>query len=205
MTDVQPQQQRTWAKDILSLIVFIACVVLGTILINTFVFRSFTVDGRSMENTLHNGDRLIVNRMPVTAAQIQNKPYVPERGEIIVFKNPLFGNSPEEFLVKRVIAFPGERVVLQDGQYTVYNAGQPAGFNPDSVTTDPIVANTTGSLDVTVPDNSLFVSGDNREDGHSLDSRNGLGYVPFYDVIGPVGLRIFPFTQIRAFSYLSRL
>ena len=73
-----------------------------------------------------------MNRIPVTLAQLQNKPYIPERGEIIVFKNPLYnGNNVDEFIVKRVIAFPGERVVLKDGHYIVYNAASPGGFNPD--------------------------------------------------------------------------
>lgn len=193
-------QRPSWIKDTISLVIFVICVFVGTVLINTYVFQSFSVDGRSMENTLHNSDRLIVNRIPATAARLQNKPYIPERGEIIVFRNPLFGTqSQEEFLVKRVIGFPNERVVLADGKYTVYTVQYPGGFNPDSTTRDPLVSNASGSVDATVPDNSLFVSGDNREGGHSLDSRNGLGYIPYHNVIGPVSLRIFPFNQIRTF------
>jgi len=67
-------------KDAFSITIFIACVLIGTLLINTFVFRSFSVVGPSMEKTLYTGDRLIVNRLPVTWSQIQNKSYVPDRG-----------------------------------------------------------------------------------------------------------------------------
>ena len=65
------------AKDLLSLVIFVICVIIGTVLINTYVFRSFNVEGPSMETTLYTGDRLIVNRVPVTMAQIQGKSYIP--------------------------------------------------------------------------------------------------------------------------------
>jgi len=153
-----------------------------------------------MEKTLYTGDRLIVNRLPVTWAQLQNKEYVPERGQIIVFKNPKFTiGDPDEYIVKRVIAFPGERVVLKDGHYTVYNAQYPQGFNPDDANHGEPGSPTSGSVDVTVPDGTLFVSGDHRQGSYSYDSRNGLGYIPFYDVVGPVSTRIYPFTAIRTF------
>lgn len=187
-------------KDFLGLVVFAVCVFAGTMLINTFVFRSFNVEGPSMEKTLYTGDRLIVNRLPVSAAQLQNKPYIPNRGEIIVFKNPLFhAGSGDEYIVKRVIAFPGERVVLKDGEYTVYNTDQPDGFNPDDANHGEPGSPTSGTVDTVVPDGTLFVSGDHREGSYSFDSRNGLGFIPFYDVIGPVGFRIYPFTAIRGF------
>ncbi len=60
-------------KDLLSLIIFVICVVIGTILINSFVFRSYNVVGPSMESTMYTGDRLIVNRLSVTWAAIQGK------------------------------------------------------------------------------------------------------------------------------------
>jgi signal peptidase I len=55
-------------KDSLSLIIFIIGVIIGTLIINTFIFRSFNVEGPSMETTMFTGDRLIVNRLPVTIA-----------------------------------------------------------------------------------------------------------------------------------------
>src|SRR3989344_68739 len=193
-------QRHPLFKDILGLIVFAICVFAGTIFINSFIFRSFNVEGPSMEKTLYTGDRLIVNRLPVTWAQLQNKSYIPERGQVIVFKNPLFtGGSADEYIVKRVIAFPGERVVLKDGSYTVYNADHPSGFNPDDQNHGEPGSPTSGEVDTTVTEGTLFVSGDHREGSLSYDSRNGLRLIPFYDVIGPVGIRIFPFTGIRTF------
>ena len=146
------------------------------------------------------GDRLIVNRLPVTWSQLQNKTYVPERGQIIVFKNPRFTiGGDDEYIVKRVIAFAGERVVLKDGTYRVFNDANPNGFNPDDTNHGEPGSPTSGEVDVTVPDGELFVSGDHRQGSFSLDSRNGLGTIPLYDVIGPVSLRIFPFDKLRGF------
>lgn len=187
-------------KDALSIVVFIVCVLVGTLLINSFVFRSFSVIGPSMEKTLYTNDRLIVNRVPVTVARIQNKPYVPERGQVIVFKNPQYvPGSSDEYIVKRVIAFAGERVVLKDGSYKVYNEKNPTGFNPDDDNEGEPGFPASGAVDMVVPTGELFVSGDHREGNYSLDSRNGLGTIPLYEVVGPVSLRIFPFDKIRWF------
>lgn len=193
-------QRHPVIKDTLGVIIFIICVLVGTLLINSYVFRSFSVVGPSMEPTMFTGDRLIVNRLPVTAAQLQNKPYIPERGQVIVFQNPQYDTGAgDEYIVKRVIAFPGERVVVRDGVMIVYNTQNPDGFLPDEVTNTEPTSPTSGSVDMIVPDSTLFVAGDHRQDGFSYDSRSGLGTIPYYDIVGPVGLRIFPFTQLRTF------
>ena len=194
-------QRHQTLRDSLGIILFVVAVLIGTLFINTFIFRSFNVEGPSMEKTMYTNDRLIVNRMAVTWAQIQNKKYVPERGQIIVFKNPTYDNisNNEEYIVKRVIAFGGERVVLKDGKFTVYNPENPNGFNPDDKNNGEPGSPTSGSGDWVVPDDTLFVSGDHREGNFSLDSRNDLGFIPLYDVVGPVAIRIFPFDKVRMF------
>lgn len=193
-------KRHPFIKDAISIAVFIVCVLIGTLVINTFVFRSFSVIGPSMETTLYTNDRLIVNRLPVTLSQIQNKDYIPQRGQVIVFRNPRYSvENGDEYIVKRVIAFPGERVVLSDGHYTVYNTENPNGFNPDDKNNGEPGNPTSGTLDTVVPDGELFVSGDHRQGSYSYDSRNGLGTIPFYDVVGPVGLRIYPFDKVRNF------
>lgn len=186
-------------KDVIGIIVFIVCVLVGTLIINTYIFRSFNVLGPSMESTMFTGDRLIVNRLPVTWSQLQNKDYVPERGEVIVFKNPRYNpGTGDEFIVKRTIAFPGERVVVSGGVLTVYNSEHPEGFQPDEQWDGP-GSPTSGDVDTIVAAGTIFVAGDHRQGDFSFDSRSGLGTVPFYDIIGPVGMRIYPFTAIRFF------
>lgn len=191
-------------KDGLNFFVFVAIVLVGTVLINTFIFRSFSVSGHSMDKTLSDGDRLIVNRMPITAAQFKNQTYMPERGQIIVFKNPRFVEGKEDqFIVKRVIAFPGERVTVADGVLTVYNAQYPSGHVYDTEyrkngigPQSPVSGD---GFNGTVPDGTVFVSGDNRIGGHSYDSRSGLGYIPTFDIVGPVALRIWPLPSFTVF------
>src|SRR5437868_5096602 len=95
-------QRHPLLKDAFGIVVFIVCVLVGTLLINAFVFRSFNVLGPSMQTTLYTGDRLIVDRLPVTWASVRGKQYIPERGQIIVFKNPQYvPGGPDEYIVKR--------------------------------------------------------------------------------------------------------
>jgi signal peptidase I len=153
-----------------------------------------------MEKTMYTGDRLIVNRIPVTLSQLQNKQYIPERGQVIVFKNPNFSlGTTDEFVVKRVIAFPGERVTVKEGVVTVYNSEHPEGFRPDDNNGGEPGSPTSGDVDTVVAKETLFVMGDHREGQYSCDSRGCMGTIPYYDVVGPVGLRIFPFDAIRSF------
>lgn len=216
-------QKHPLLKDTLSLLSFIVAIVLGTLFLNTYIYRSYNVVGGSMENTLHNDDRVIVNRAAVSWAHLMGQEYVPERGQIIVFanedeqkineykaqgvKNPVTCNVPsnvtDQYIIKRVIAFPGERVVVKNGVMKIFNAEHPEGFVYD---TDWRIAEdngpkeyTSGEVDTTVPEGELFVSGDNREGSNSWDSRNGLGTIPYCRIIGPVILRLFPFDKIRGF------
>lgn len=193
-------ERRSGFRDFWGIVLFLVLVLVGTLLINTFVFRSFNVLGPSMEPTLYTGDRLIVNRLPVTWAMIQFDTYTPERGDVVVFKNPRYSpGSEDEYIVKRVIAFAGERVTVKNGVLKVYNGAHPAGFLADETFPDPPGSPTSGDVDTVVSEGTIFVAGDHREGEYSYDSRNGLGFVPLYDIIGPVGARIFPFTAIRLF------
>lgn len=200
-------------NDIISFLLFVGAVALGTFILNSFVFQSYNVVGGSMENTFHNGDRVIINRLAVTMAHFNEEEYIPERGEVIVFANGGANSGTmscdpqtgivDQYIIKRVIAFPGERVTVENGVLTVYNDEYPEGFHPDDDTRksdeDGPKAYTSGSINMIVPQGELFVSGDNREGNNSLDSRSGLGTIPFCRIMGPVSFRIFPFNAIRSF------
>ena len=210
-------------KDILSLAGFVVAIVPCTIFLNTYIYRSYNVVGSSMENTLQNDDRVVVNRAAVSWAHFLGQEYVPERGQIIVFmnenersvrehkqngvENPMTCTVPDnvsdQYIIKRVIAFPGERVTVKDGIMTIYNDEHPDGFIYDdgwrvSENEGP-KSYTSGEVDTVVPEGELFVSGDNREGSNSWDSRNGLGTIPYCRIVGPVIMRLFPFDKIRGF------
>ena len=211
------RQAPAWFRDVVSLLIFIVVILIGAWLINHFVFQSFNVLGPSMEPTLEGeggiSDRLIVNRMPVTAASLSGKQYTPERGDIIVFKNPLHAdaNTGDEYIVKRVIGLPGERVTVNDCRLLVYNDQHPDGFDPyptfTNLAENDAEINTCvegDGTDVTVPTGQLFVVGDHRIGNYSMDSRNGggrasLGTIPLEDVVGPVAVRIWPLNKITVF------
>ena len=189
-------------RDSLGLVLFVVGVIIGTLLINTFIFRSFNVEGPSMEPTMYTNDRLIVNRLPVTTSQLKNVQYIPKRGQVIVFKNPNFNPSTgrEEYIVKRVIAFAGERVTVRDGKVMVYNDENPNGFDPDpTINHNEPGQPTSGEVDKIVGEGAIFVMGDHRQGNYSCDSRSCMGDIPLFDIIGPVSLRIYPFTAVRTF------
>lgn len=189
-------------KDIFGILLFIALVIIGVVIINAFIFRSFNVEGPSMEKTMYTGDKLIVNKIPATLSHIQGKDYLPSRGQVIVFKNPEYSLNlagKNEYIVKRVVGLPGERVKVIAGKVLVINKAHPEGFDPDKLTDDTEGSPTSGDVDVKVPEGQIFVIGDHREGSYSLDSRSGLGTIPLEEVIGPVSMRLFPFNDFRFF------
>ena len=187
-------------KDIAEVIFFVVAVVCGTLLMNAFVFRSYSVVGASMEPTLVQNDRVIVNRLPVTWSLIKNSPYVPNRGDIIVFENPQHASrQQDQYLVKRVVGLPGDTVTVKNGQVIITNKEHPQGVNFNTLVKDKLSNQLADVNAETVRDNHLYVMGDHRDGNHSYDSRNGLGQVPFHNVIGPVSMRLFPLNHFRLF------
>ena len=81
---------------------------------------------------------------------------------------------------------------------TVFNEEFPAGFNPDT-TFEADLARTDGVTDTVVGAREIFVVGDNRLPGRSLDSRSSLGNVPVEDLVGTLALRFFPFNSLKGF------
>ncbi len=165
-----------------------------------FVFQTYQVDGFSMETTLQHGDRLIVSKVQRTWSRITDTPFVPDRGEIIVFaQRGMYepGSNKEKQLIKRVIGLPGDRVVIRDGAVTVYNNQHPDGFNPDEA--GGYIDSTSylqGDYDITVDENEVFVLGDNRS--NSRDSRE-FGSVSVDAIVGTLVLRILPLNNTQRF------
>lgn len=194
----QPQKEG-WTS-ILSFAAILSAAVLFALFLITFVFQSYLVDGPSMETTLYNNERLIVWKVPRSLARITGNPYIPDRGDIIVFTEPgleEFGQKSDKQLIKRVVALPGEQVVVKDGAVTVYNSEHPEGFHPDQTDEEGTISDTTnGMVNVTVPENHVFVLGDNR--GNSLDSR-AFGPVSADNIVGKLTARFLPLSEAQRF------
>lgn len=187
-------------RGVLSTVMLLALAPLIAFAITAFAVQSYQVDGESMESTLQNNDRLIVDKIPRTIARITGHAYIPHRGDIIIFNqanlpDTSFGQTKQ--LIKRVIGLPGERVVVAEGKITVYNQSHPGGFNPDTSSGYHITAtNTPGNVDVTLGKNELFVCGDNRP--NSEDSRY-FGPISAKDIVGKLVLRLLPINKTQTF------
>ena len=192
-------QPSAW-RELLSTLGILVTALIVALMIIAFVFRSYQVDGPSMENTLQNADKLIIWKVPRSWARVTGHPYIPNRGDVIVFEESglsEFGQEDSKQLIKRVIGLPGERVVVSDGHYMVYNNAHPEGFNPDlTLPYGKNIPETSGNINVVLAKDQLFVSGDNRPD--SLDSRS-FGPIKADQVIGKLIMRVFPIGHAKTF------
>ncbi|MGR2751487.1 signal peptidase I [Agromyces arachidis] len=205
-SETPPSRRRSVLLFLRDLVVIFVVAVLVSFLIKTFLIRSFFIPSQSMEQTLVQDDRIIVNQLVPELGEI-------ERGDVVVFKDPggwlparveeeqpplvaamdwflafvgLSAPDSNDHLVKRVIGLPGDSVACCNalGQMTVN--GVPLD--------EPYVALPPGEtkvsrddFEVVVPEGSLWVMGDNRY--NSKDSRYNTetpleGFVPIDNVVG---------------------
>ena len=150
------------------------------ILVFTFVARIIVVSGPSMENTLQNGDAMLVWSLG----------YTPEQGDVVVLTKRSY---QEDSIVKRVIATGGQTVDIDYATGTVYVDG--VALEEDYIKEQMQVPSYGDMVNhVTVPEGCLFVMGDNRN--QSADSRYPeIGIVDERCVIGRVVAIIFPFSN----------
>jgi signal peptidase I len=196
--DEEKKSGTSWRSIASTVLLFLLAPVIA-LSITAFAFQSYQVDGESMETTLQNNDRLIVDKVPRTVARITNHPYVPHRGDIIIFNQAGLFDSPSgvKQLIKRVIGLPGDRVFIKDGFITIYNNANPGGFNPDKSGLYKIAANfTMGDVNITLQKNEIFVCGDNRP--NSEDSR-AFGPVNVNNIVGKLSLRLLPISKAERF------
>lgn len=187
-------------KSILSTMAILIIAPIIALTLTSFVFQSYEVDGPSMETTLQNADRLIVLKVPRTWAKITGNSYTPNRGDVVIFNHYeafSFGGDQTRQLIKRVIGLPGDRVVVKDGEITVFNSLHPDGFKPDrTLPYGSVIKETTGDVDLTIEEGYIYVCGDNRD--NSLDSRS-FGPVKVDDIVGKLLLRVFPLNKADVF------
>jgi signal peptidase I len=169
-----------WTKALL--------IALGLVfLIRQFLFAPFIVDGPSMQPNFHTGERLIVNKIIYAIRK-------PKRGEVIVFHA-----TKDKDYIKRVIALPGETVKVQGDEVLVNGKPLDEPYIREAVeqahrNNKPY--NRIDMPEITVPEGTVFVMGDNRSD--STDSRSPmLGPIPYDRIVGRADLLFWPIGEFR--------
>ena len=172
------EKSRGIAGEILSFLLYVVVVVGITFLIIHYVGQRTYVSGSSMENTLSDGDNLIVDKLTYRFSD-------PKRFDIIVFPYQYEENT---YYIKRIIGLPGETVQVVDGYVYINGSRLESDIYGNELMDDPMAA----SQPITLGEDEYFVLGDNRN--HSQDSRDpSVGEVKKDTIMGKAWVRIYPF------------
>ncbi len=171
---VEPRKNQLW-KEIVELGQSLILGALLALVLQIFI-QPTIVYGQSMEPNLHDRERVILDKVSYHIG-------TPARGDIVVF--PVKGEPLP--LIKRVIGLPGETVEVRDGRVLV---------NGVALREPYVSVPTVGNIaPVRVPADAVFVMGDNRAPGGSLDSRR-LGPIPLSKLVGRARLAYWPLTDV---------
>ena len=181
MTDSKKEKRTDGVyREIFSMMFYLIFVVAATLLIIRFVGQRTEVSGHSMEDTLDDGDNLIVDKLTYRFRD-------PVRYDIIVFP---YKYKEDTYYIKRIIGLPGEMVqiteegnILINGEILEESYGREVMKSP-GIAADPII----------LGEDEYFVLGDNRN--ASADSRDpSVGVSSGKDIVGRAWLRIWPLNK----------
>ncbi|HVU69354.1 MAG TPA: signal peptidase I [Ktedonobacteraceae bacterium] len=161
------------AREIVEIIALTILIFLAI----RFTVQNYQISGPSMENNLHTGQFVLVNKLAYLFHQ-------PERGDVIVLHQP---DQPDRDLIKRVIGLPGDTIVLTSNSVTIDGVKLNEPYVTQEVNPGPSATTTR-----TVPPGEFFVMGDNRP--VSEDSRY-FGFVPKDYIVGKAMLVYWPLNQ----------
>ena len=163
-------------RELLGMLVYVGIVLAITFLIITFVGQRTHVSGESMENTLDDGDQLIVDKLTYRF-------HDPERFDIIVFP---FRYKDNTYYIKRIIGLPCETVQIVDGEIYIDGELLEESYGREVMQDAGLAAEP-----ITLGDDEYFVLGDNRN--YSSDSRDpSVALIHRKEIIGRAWLRIWP-------------
>lgn len=174
-------RRRSPLRNAIEWIAVIAGALVVALVIKTFLFQAFYIPSESMEPTLTEGDRVLVNKLSYDLHDVN-------RGDVIVFERP--PNEPVseiEDLIKRVVGLPGDTVEGRDGRVYVNGTPLEEPYLPSGVLTDPFAP-------IEVPEGHVFVMGDNR--GNSRDSRV-FGPISEDLIVGRAFITVWPLGRVE--------
>lgn len=223
--DPRPRRRRGLVMFLRDVVIILVIALLVSFLVKTFLVRSFYIPSASMENTLVEQDRILVDQLTPRFGGY-------ERGDVVVFRDPggwlgpemaapsqgplvdgiewvlslvgLAAPDSDDHLIKRIIGLPGDRVVCCNelGQITVN--GAPIDETSYLLLPEPGAPASSLEFDVTVPDGSLWVLGDNRyrsKDSRYNQDQPGRGFVPLDNVVGRAFLITWPLDRFGGIDF----
>lgn len=176
--EVPARRRKRKMNPLLEWLIVVAVAITSALVVRAYVVQQFAVEGESMMSTLHDGDRVLVNRLSYRL-------HDPRRGDVVVLRK--FDAAAERDLIKRVIGLPGETIEVKN--CVVYINDVPLDepyLDPEIQTRDGCGTEQTPTV---VPPGQVFVLGDHR--GRSSDSR-AFGAVPDELLIGRAFVIIWP-------------
>lgn len=175
-------------RELLNTAIYLLCVLGVVWLVITFVGQRTEVEGASMENTLHNGDNLIVDKLSYRF-------HDPERFDIIVFPFQFQDNT---YYIKRIIGLPGETVqIMDDGSIYINGEKLEENYGMEVIKPETIGR---AAEPIELGDDEYFVMGDNRN--NSSDSRTDMvGNITRENIIGKAWLRIWPVSDFGVLQH----
>lgn len=192
--DVDPDAKAN--ARVRSLVEWVAVIVgalVVALVVKTFLFQAFFIPSASMEPTLEEGDRVLVNKLSYDVHDIN-------RGDVVVFELPpdKVGDDGIKDLIKRVIALPGDVIETRDGVVYIDDRRLSEPYLPEgTVTGDPSKGSNPAIERQTVPEGTVFVMGDNRDNSH--DSRYpDRGPIPIDSVVGRAFVLVWPLGEVGA-------
>lgn len=172
-------------KEIFEWIRALVIALIIALVVRFFFFSPIVVDGPSMNPTLEDRDRMIVNKFVYDLRE-------PKRFDIVVFHA-----SEESDYIKRVIGLPGEHLAYENEQLYIDGQAIEEPFKDASnayQSTDPFQLEGLFENDSVVPEGHVFVLGDNRK--NSSDSRE-FGFISIDSIVGKVGMTYWPLDRIQ--------
>ncbi|WP_418884215.1 signal peptidase I [Anaerocolumna aminovalerica] len=163
---------------VMEAIIYVAILFICIFIVPKYIMQRTIVDGPSMENTLHNGENVLVGKISPRIGNL-------DRFNIIVFYP--YGRDINEYYVKRIIGMPGETIQIVGSDIYINGEILKEDYGKDPITKAGIAAEP-----IILAEDEYFVMGDNRE--ISEDSRS-IGPVLKENISGKVILRIWPLNK----------